>query len=120
MPEKDPMNWSIGTWLFVFAVASGGGVINWLAHAKARHPRRFSVIELLGEVFTSAFVGVLVFMLFASYDQPTAVCAAAAGVSGHMATRLLFLIENQVHKQFTQRMNTVLHDEDDGAPGNSG
>lgn len=107
MLEKDPLNWTIGTWFIAILMASGGGVINWFAHAKKRDPIRFSIIELLGEIFTSGFVGIGVFMLAANYGQPTAMCAAAAGISGHMATRLLFLVENWIEKQVAVR--TVVH-----------
>jgi hypothetical protein len=104
MPEKDPLNWTLGTWVLAVIMASGGGVINWFAHAKKRHPHRFSIIELIGEMATSGLVGIGVFMVAASYDQPTAICAAFAGVSGHMATRVLFLVERWIEKQAAIRI----------------
>lgn len=70
--------------------------MNWYAKVKRGHTRAFNIIELIGEIFTSGFVGLGVFMLLAAIDQPVGICAAAAGVGGHMATRLLFAIERAV------------------------
>jgi len=100
MPDKDPANWSSATWALALLMPLGGGFINWYARVKTGHTRAFNVLELLGEVFTSGFVGLWVFMLLASYDQPAGLCAAASGVSGHMATRLLFLIERAAEQKF--------------------
>ena len=93
MPEKDPTTWTAATWVLALGMAFGGGVVNWYAKVKRGHTRAFNIIELIGEIFTSGFVGLGVFMLLAALDQPVGICAAASGVGGHMATRLLFAIE---------------------------
>lgn len=93
MPEKDPTTWTAATWLLALGMAFGGGAVNWYAKVKRGHTRAFNIIELIGEIFTSGFVGLGVFMLLAAMEQPMGICAAAAGVGGHMATRLLFAIE---------------------------
>ena len=99
MPEKDPTNWALSTWILALSMAMGGGVINWYAKLRSGHVRVFNFIELIGEIFTSGFVGLGMFMLLDSWDQPAGMCAAAAGVSGHMATRLLFAVERAVERQ---------------------
>lgn len=96
MPEKDPTSWSAATWLLALGMAFGGGAVNWYAKVKRGHTRAFNIVELVGEVFTSGFVGLAVFMGLAGIDQPTGVCAASAGVAGHMATRLLFAVERAI------------------------
>lgn len=96
MPEKDPTTWTAATWLLALGMAFGGGAVNWYAKVKRGHARVFNIIELIGEIFTSGFVGLGVFMLLAAMEQPMGICAAAAGVGGHMATRLLFAIERAV------------------------
>lgn len=96
MPEKDPTTWGLATWLLAIGMAFGGGAVNWYAKVKRGHTRAFNIIELIGEIFTSGFVGLGVFMLLAAMDQPAGICAAAAGVGGHMATRLLSSIERAV------------------------
>jgi len=99
MPEKDPTNWGLATWLLALGMAFGGGFVNWYARVKRGKTRAFNIIELIGEVFTSGFVGLGVFMFLAAYDQPLGVCAAAAGVGGHMATRLLFAVERALESR---------------------
>lgn len=93
MPEKDPTNWGLATWTLAVGMSCAGGFVNWYARVKQGHTRAFNIVELAGEIFTSAFVGLGVFMMVQSFDQPLGVCAALAGVGGHMATRLLFMVE---------------------------
>lgn len=96
MSEKDPTTWTAATWLLALGMAFGGGAVNWYAKVKRGHTRAFNIIELIGKIFTSGFMGLGVFMLLAALDQPVGICAAASGVGGHMATRLLFAIERAV------------------------
>lgn len=100
MPEKDPTTWTAAQWALGYLMAMSGGLVNWYAKYKGANKKTFSTLELVGEVFTSGFVGMGVFMLFASFDQPMGVCAAGAGVGGHMATRLLSAIEGKVLSKF--------------------
>jgi hypothetical protein len=99
MIDKDPTTWQLTEWLFVLLMPCAGGVVNWYAKVKAGNARVFNIVELVGELFTSGFVGLGVFMLLKSYDQPVGVCAALSGISGHMATRLLFVLENYVESR---------------------
>lgn len=100
MPEKDPTNWGFGIWLLALGMSCAGGLVNWYARVKQGHTRAFNVIELIGEIFTSAFVGLGVFMVAQSMDHPIGFCAALAGVGGHMATRLLFSLEKWIEGRF--------------------
>lgn len=99
MFEKDPTTWAAATWILALSMAIGGGLVNWYARVKRGRTRVFNFIELIGEIFTSGFVGLGVFMLFDAWNQPAGLCAAAAGVSGHMATRLLFAVERAIEHQ---------------------
>lgn len=103
MPEKDPTNWGYATWLLAIGMSCAGGLINWYGRLKQGHTRAFNIVELIGETFTAAFVGLGVFMAGTALDQPLGLCAAMAGIGGHMATRLLFaverMIENRLRKQ---------------------
>lgn len=99
MLDKDPTSWTAATWALASAMAFGSGAINWWARVKTGKARMFNFFELLGEMFTSGMVGLGVFMSLAAWEQPAGLCAAAAGISGHMATRLLFAIERAIeHK----------------------
>lgn len=103
MPEKDPTTWELATWLLAMGMAFGGGLVNWYARIRAGHTRAFNIIELIGEIFTSGFVGIGAFMFLASLEQPIGLCAAAAGIGGHMATRLLFAVEKFIEKRLDEK-----------------
>ena len=99
MPEKDPTNWTFATWWLAFGFAFGGGFVNWYSKVKAGHTRAFNLMELIGEMVASGVVGVGAFMVLDAWGQPVGVCAASAGICGHMGTRLLFLIERLLERQ---------------------
>jgi len=99
MIERDPTTWGYTTWMLAIGMASSGGLINWYSRMKQSKTRRFSLIELVGEIFTSGFVGIGSFMLLDALGQSVGICAVAAGISGHMATRLLFAIEKTIESR---------------------
>ncbi|MCL2829440.1 MAG: phage holin family protein [Betaproteobacteria bacterium] len=107
MPGKDPREWTLGAWLLALLPSASAGIVNWLGHYVTGDKRHFSFLYFCIEVFTSGFVGVTMFMAFAAHDQPPAMCAAVAGVSGHMGTRLLLLLElaleNKIKAYFANR-----------------
>jgi hypothetical protein len=102
MVEKDPSVWTLATWLLALGMGFSGGAVNFWARMKARNPQKFSALELVGELFTSGFVGVGAFMLLNSWDQPPGLSAAASGIAGHMSTRLLFALERAAERRLKQ------------------
>ena len=98
--EKDPTTWTIGTWLLAVGMSFAGGTVNFYARVKRGHTRAFNLIELLGEIFISGFVGLGTFMFLTGIGQPIGLAAVAAGIGGHMGTRLLFLAEQYLEKRF--------------------
>lgn len=108
MVEKDPTNWGAATWLLVLGTAVAGGIVNWYHRVKEGRTRAFNIIELLGELFTSGFVGFVVFSSLLAWDFPMGVCAAASGVSGHMATRVLFAIEKFIESRLPGELDKFL------------
>lgn len=87
-----------------------GGFINWYGRIKSGHIITFNILELIGELFTSGSVGVGVFMVLEAWDQPIGICAAAAGIAGHMSTRLLFAVGQVVES----RINTFIKKKKNG------
>ena len=100
MPDKDPTAWTAATWMLAVGMATGGGIVNWYARIKQGRTRAFNIVELMGEIFTAGFVGLGVFMLVEAWSQPIGVCAASAGIGGHMGTRLLFAVERVIEHYF--------------------
>jgi hypothetical protein len=96
MPATNPIDWNYSIWLLAISMAVGGGFINWIAYVKSTENHVFSIFELMGELFTSGIIGVGVFMVAQTLGQDIGVSAALAGIGGHMATRLLFLVERLI------------------------
>jgi hypothetical protein len=94
VPDKDPSAWTIATWLLALGMGFSGGVVHWWARMKSRKPRVFSLMELVGEIFTSGFVGVWgVHGPECSGTSQPACVRQPAGSAGHMGARLLFVLE---------------------------
>lgn len=104
MPDKDPTAWTWATWLLAIGMGFSGGAVNLWAKLKSRHPKAFSIFEVIGELFTSGFVGAGAFMVLYSWGAPEGISAGAAGIAGHMSTRLLFALERAAEK----RLKTIL------------
>ncbi len=99
MPDKDPTNWTAATWILASGMAFGGGFVNWYIKVKAGHTRIFNIAELFGEMLISGVVGLGSYMVGDGLGLPPSLNAVAAGVGGHMGTRLLFLAEQIATKR---------------------
>ncbi len=77
-------------------MSCGGGLVSWWQKVKTGQARAFNIAEFIGEVVTSAVVGVAMFMAARAADMPEGLCAAMASVAGHMGTRLMFLAETLI------------------------
>ncbi len=96
MIEKDPSSYGLITYFWVLALASWGGVVNYVRKVKSNQIESFSIMELLGEIMVSAFAGVMTFWLCELSEFPQLLTAALVGVSGHMGGRGIALIEHTV------------------------
>lgn len=100
MPDKDPTAYQWITYLWVIALSVWGGAVNYIRKVRTGATRPFNFMELVGEIFTSGFVGVITFWLCeaAGFDQ--LVTAAIVGISAHMGSRALFMLERAVENRF--------------------
>lgn len=94
MIEKDPTNYSLLTYLWVFALSAWGGVVSFMQKLKNGKVRPFNFMELIGELFTSAFAGVITFWLAQSANIDGLITAALVGISGHMGSRAIGYFEH--------------------------
>lgn len=91
MPEKDPTTWSLATWALIIIMSTIGGISRFLSVLRDGEIKSLSIVGFIADISTSGLVGIASFMIMISFDYPIALCAAAAGVGGHMATRILFI-----------------------------
>lgn len=80
------------TYLWVLGLASLGGAVHYF-HKISTTKAKFSFIVLVGEILTSAFVGIITFFLCDAANFSWQTTAALVGISGHMGTRALFKFE---------------------------
>lgn len=97
MPEKDPTTYGLLTYIWVVLLSTWGGLVNWLRKYKSGTMPTFNLMELIGEIATSAFAGLLTFWLCEAALFEPLITAALVGVSGHMGSRAIYLLETMLH-----------------------
>lgn len=101
---RSPFTYSMATYLWVIAISSIGGTVSFINKVKRGAARPFNIAELLGEIFSSGFVGLLTFWAceFAKFDP--LITAVLVGITGHMGTRALFAGEHMVEQWFYKKL----------------
>ena len=102
MPDKDPLAYDILTWGWVIFLAVWGGVVNFLRKVRDGESRKFNFTELIGEICTSGFVGVMTFLLCEAASTDQLLTAVLVGISGHMGAKAIRFLELVVEKRIGQ------------------
>lgn len=107
MPEKftDTVSWfsQVITWIWVFGIASWGGAVSYF-HKITKHNLKFDTIRFIGEILTSAFVGIVTFLICDAANISWQLTAAFVGISGHMGTRAIFVLEKRYEQFLGERI----------------
>lgn len=85
--------------LWMVGIAVAGGVVSFYQKVQAGKARSFNVTEFIGEVVTSAVVGIVTFWLCRGFEVNEWLTAAAVAVTGHMGSRAIFLAEQYIEKK---------------------
>ena len=97
---KDPTNYGLITYAWVFALSITGGIVNFSRKLKDGNVRIFNLVEFIGELFTSAFAGVITFWLCEAAEINPLISAALVGISGHAGSRAIFALEKWLEYRF--------------------
>lgn len=100
MPEKDPTHYSFLTYAWVIAFSAFGGAVSFMRKRREGLVRAFNIAEMIGELVTSAFVGILTFLLCEWSGVSPLLTAAFVGITGHMGSRALFMFESWAAERF--------------------
>ena len=100
MPGKDPTNYSLITYFWVIALSFWGGITNNIQKLREGKIARFSLAELIGDIFISGFIGVLTFWLCEASGFNQLLTAFLVGISSHMGARGLIFLEEIAFKKF--------------------
>lgn len=100
MPEKDPTNYGLLTYAWVLLVSAAGGAVSFHRKLRDGAVRAFNFTEFVGEIFTSAFAGIITFWLCEWSNVPPLLSAVFIAISGHMGSRAIFGIEQWAERKF--------------------
>ncbi|WP_229411059.1 MULTISPECIES: phage holin family protein [unclassified Massilia] len=84
------------TWLWVIGLSLLGGFVSFIQKLKTGHVRAWNFTEFIGELATSAFVGILTFKACNWLNWDASLTAAVVGITSHMGSRALFRAEEKL------------------------
>lgn len=90
---KGPLDYSLKQYGFILATALLGGLVSWSARVRKGEAQAWNLMQLIGELATSAFAGLLAFWLCEWSATPALLTAPLAGIAGYMGTRALQTFE---------------------------
>ena len=103
MQEKLPSFTSIAdllTYAWVFGLAMLGGAASFVRRVRSGQAKYSNIVELVGELVISAFAGLVTYFLCRSANFDDMLTAAFIAISGHMGTRIIFMLESYLVKKF--------------------
>ena len=102
---RSPFDLSLlAVYSWVIVIAMFGGAANFFRKVKAGEARAFNIAEFVGELFISAFAGVMTYWLCEWANLDKWLTAALVGIAGHMGSRAIFMGE----KAFERTWNRVV------------
>lgn len=97
---KDPLNYPLRQYAFLLGLAVLGGFVSWYSRVRKGEIAAWNVQHLIGELATSAFAGLIAFWLCEWANLAPVLTAAIVGVSGHMGTKAINMVEEALKKRF--------------------
>lgn len=98
--SKGPLDYSVKQYGFILAITLLGGLVSYLAKLRKGEVQAWNVMQLVGELCTSAFAGLMTFWLCEWSGCPQLLTAAMVGISGHMGTRAIQTFELFAQKRW--------------------
>jgi hypothetical protein len=96
---KDPFSYSVKYYAMILGIAILGGLASWWSKVRRGEIPMTSISHLAGELVISAFSGILCFWICSAYELHPLLTAAFTGLSGHMGTRGISLLESWAMKK---------------------
>jgi uncharacterized membrane protein len=91
---RSPLNVPLAEYGVMLGIAVAGGVVAWIRKVRSGEYPSWSLSQLVGEMATSAFAGMLTFWGCEAYGAPLMITACLAGMSGLASSKLLSLAES--------------------------
>lgn len=88
------------TVLAILGMSLLGGVVSFISKVRAGLIPAWSLMQLVGELCTSAFAGFLCYLLCDSAGMSTKLTICSVGIAGHMGTRAITAFESFATKRW--------------------
>lgn len=102
VPAKDPWSYPLRQYGLMLGTALLGGFVSWYAKVRKGEIAAYNVMQLIGELSTSAFAGLLAFWGCEAMSLSPLITASLVGIAGHMGTRAIQWGEEFAAKRFGQ------------------
>lgn len=93
-------------WLVIMGVI--GGLVSFYQKVKAGATRWLNINELIGELFTSGFVGLVTGLLCEAGEFSLPLTFALVGITGHMGGRAIFVAERLGQKWAEKKLGIAV------------
>lgn len=91
--QNSPASYPWVTYAWVIGLSAWGGAVSFCQKMKDGVPLWENTVGWFKECFISGFAGLLTFFLCEASHVPPLITAVFVGISGHMGSRAIFLIE---------------------------
>ena len=107
---------AIWAWAWVVLLSGLGGLVSFIRKLKSGAIKRFSLGELIGEMFIAAFVGIVTMLFCVWANLNIWLSAALVGLCGHMGSRALFVAETLLSRKTAKWLGVESIDPPAAAP----
>ena len=102
---RSPLSYSLREYGLILAIAMLGGFVRWYNAVRKGQSMAYDLRILVGELFTSAFLGILTFWACEAVGVQPLVTAALAGMAGHAGVSGLMWAERLLKRFFERKYN---------------
>lgn len=99
MEEKDIFGHPPKLYAALLGLSVLGGFVSWYAKVRRGEVSWASLSHLIGELTTSAFAGILAFLVCEAMGTPAYIEAALVGIAGHAGARAIEALEAFIAKK---------------------
>lgn len=106
---RNPLSYSLREYGLILAIAMLGGFVRWYNAVRRGESAAYDLRILVGELFTSAFMGILTFWACEAMNVQPLITAALAGMAGHAGVSGLLWAERVLKRFFERRYGVSPH-----------
>lgn len=86
------------TYAWVLAISFWGGFAGYIRKINKSDNLTFSILALFGDLVISGFSGLMTYFLCQGAELDAPITAVLVGISGHMGSQAIFVMEEVFHK----------------------